>query len=815
MSDAKPADDLIDITVDGRALKAKKGQMLIEVTDAANVKVPRFCYHKKLSVAANCRMCLVEVEKAPKPLPACATPVMPNMVVHTASKLAREAQQGTMEFLLINHPLDCPICDQGGICELQDVAMGYGQGASQYTEGKRVVFDKYIGPLIATEMTRCIHCTRCVRFGEEIAGIRELGATGRGENTRIGTYIEKSVVSEVSGNVIDICPVGALTARPSRYTARAWELRQQPSISPHDSVGSNTALHLDGNTVNHVVPRDNEGINEVWISDRDRFAYQGLRSAERVSEPMVRQGDALVPASWSTALARAAAALVPAGEAGAPSDLGTLVSASSTLEELYLAQKLTRALGSNSVDHRVGQLDFSDQASAPTMPWLGMQLADLETLDAALLIGSNIRKDQPIAALRLRKAALGGAAISLINPKHFPLHFEAAELVTTRYDRMVSELYCVARAAGADVSDMLDAPASPACDERHQRIADSLSNGDRAAVVLGNIAVSHPAWAQLRWLAAQLARATDATLSMLPERANTAGAWLAGAVPHRAAGGAPLDSAGHHAGDQLGGAASRLLLVNVEPDFDAASPGAAVQALSRADSVVAMSAFASPAILAHADVVLPLATFAEGFGTWVNASGQWQSARGAVTPPGEARPGWKVFRVLAEALGLDGFGYDSPESVTRELAGACRDVQLNNLVQDAQAPSFDGPSPAELLRAGETPIYATDPLVRRSIPLQKSVDGKQAFVSMAAGQLERLGFVEGDVVSITQDGASVNLPTRLDDGVPDGCVWVPTGLPETAALGAVFGEVRIGQVGQVGQVGLADQGPRTDNGVAV
>jgi len=813
MSDAKtvekpataPADDTIDITVDGRSVKARKGQMLIEITDAIGVKVPRFCYHKKLSVAANCRMCLVEVEKAPKPLPACATPVMPNMVVHTASKLAREAQQGTMEFLLINHPLDCPICDQGGICELQDVAMGYGSGASQYTEGKRVVFDKYIGPLIATEMTRCIHCTRCVRFGEEIAGIRELGATGRGENTRIGTYIEKSVVSEVSGNVIDICPVGALTARPSRYTARAWELRQQPSVSPHDSVGANTSVMVDGDTVNQVVPRDNEAINEVWISDRDRFAYQGLRSADRVREPMVRQGDALVPASWTTALARAGAALVPSGDTTA-SELGTLVSASSTLEELYLAQKLTRALGSDSVDHRVGQLDFSDQDGAPVMPWLGMQLADLETLDAALLIGSNIRKDQPIAALRLRKAALAGASISLINPKHFPLHFEADQLVTTRYDRMVSELYCVARAAGADVSGMQDAPAHAECDERHQRIADALQDGERAAVVLGNIAVSHPAWAQLRWLAGQLARASDATLSLLPERANSAGAWLAGAVPHRAPGGEVLEAAGHHAGEQLAGAVSRLLLVNVEPDFDAAVPGAAAQALSRADSVVAMSAFLSPAIRAHADVVLPLATFAEGFGTWVNASGQWQSSRGAVPPPGDARPGWKVFRVLAEALGLDGFGYDSPESVTRELAAACREVRLNNLVDGVKVPGFAGPSSVELLRAGETPIYATDPLVRRSIPLQKSVDGKQAFVSMAAGLLERLGFAEGEFVSVSQDGASVSLPARRDDGVPDGCVWVPTGLPETAALGAVFGEVQVGRTDRAGPAGHADTG---------
>ena len=444
-------DDTIQITVDGKAVSAKKGQMLIEVTDANGIDVPRFCYHKKLSVAANCRMCLVEVEKAPKPLPACATPVMPDMVVRTASKLARDAQKGTMEFLLINHPLDCPICDQGGECELQDVAMGYGNGASQYTEGKRVVFDKYIGPLIATEMTRCIHCTRCVRFGEEIAGIRELGATGRGENVRIGTYIEKSVVSEVSGNVIDICPVGALTARPSRYSARSWELQQKPSVSPHDSVGSNVFVHVDGNKVNRVIPRDNEAINEVWIADRDRFSYQGLHNEDRLTTPMMRVDGELQACDWSSALLAAGRALKDSGES-----LGVLASATITLEELFLTQKFGRGLGSSNIDHRLGQTDFSAQDAAPVMPWLGMQLADLETLDAALLVGSNIRKDQPIAALRLRKSALKGASINFINPRHFPLHFDAAEIIATRFDAMAAELVCVAKAAGADISAMKD-----------------------------------------------------------------------------------------------------------------------------------------------------------------------------------------------------------------------------------------------------------------------------------------------------------------------------------------------------------------------
>ncbi len=779
------SDDDIQITVDGQPMSAKRGQMLIEVTDAAGVDVPRFCYHKKLSVAANCRMCLVEVEKAPKPLPACATPVMPDMVVHTKSKVARDAQKGTMEFLLINHPLDCPICDQGGECELQDVAMGYGGSASQYTEGKRVVMDKYIGPLIATEMTRCIHCTRCVRFGEEIAGIRELGATGRGENVRIGTYIEKSVVSEVSGNVIDICPVGALTARPSRYTARSWELRQTPSVSPHDSVGANTFVHLDGDRVNRVIPRDNEAINEVWISDRDRFSYQGLRSEDRITSPMVRDDTGeLVSCDWATALEAAAAALKQAGN-----ELGVLASASLPVEELYLTQKLARALGSSNIDHRMGQSDFAADDGAPVMPWLGMQLADLETMNAALLVGSNIRKDQPIAALRLRKSANAGASINFINPKHFPLHFDAADNIATRYDNMVAELLGVCLAAGADVSGLSDAPPVKPQDY-HQRIATALKDGERSAVMLGNIAVQHPAYSQLLALSNALAKATDATLSLLPERSNTAGAWLAGVLPHRTAGGKAASSAGKNAHAMLEQGMKHYLLVGAEVEFDAANPAHATQCLTKAESVVAMSSFLSDSIRQSADVVLPLATFAEAFGTYVNASGVWQASSGAVPAPGEARPAWKVFRVLADALELDGFEYNTPEAIARELANECASVELNNLTS-LPSMTYAGDAGAALVRAGETPIYATDPLVRRSQPLQKTADGKQAFAFMADTELEKQSLSDGDRVLVRQNGSAVTLAAKSDNNVPEGCVWVPTGLPETAELGELFGPIDV------------------------
>ena len=784
------SDDELKLTVDGVELTAKRGQMLIEVTDAAGIDIPRFCYHKKLSVAANCRMCLVEVEKAPKPLPACATPVMPDMVVKTRSQLALDAQKGTMEFLLINHPLDCPICDQGGECELQDLAMGYGGSASQYTEGKRVVMDKYIGPLIATEMTRCIHCTRCVRFGEEVAGVRELGATGRGEHVRIGTYIEKSVASEVSGNVIDICPVGALTARPSRYSARSWELQQAPSIAPHDSIGSNVFVHIDNGKINRVVPRENETINEVWISDRDRFSYQGLSSSDRVLSPKVRQGDTLVDCDWPTALNAAADALKSGSEAGS---LGVLASAGNTLEELYLVQKLARALGTDDIDHRLGQTDFSGDSQTPVMPWLGMNVNDLESLDAALVVGSNLRKELPIAALRLRKSALAGGKISFLNPANFPLHFDATETLSARYDRLAEELMAIAIAAGADLGSLKNAPVGINPTEQHKRIAEQLKQGERTALLLGNLAAAHPAYATLVSIAASLATVCNATLSHLPQRANSCGAWLAGVVPHRKPGGVALGESGKNARQMLQRPMHTYLLMDIEPEFDAAQPAHALGSIAAAEQVVCIGAFMSESWQQHATVVLPTGTFTETFGTYVNAAGAWQSANGIVEPPGEARPAWKIFRVLADAMGLEEFDYTSPDQITQELQGLCGSVELNNLQhagksQDYQKTDFGD----KLLRAGEIPIHRVDPLVRRSVPLQKSEDGKQAFASMCQSELDRRKLGVGDTVSITQAGGKVTLPVKLDDGVPENCVWIPAGLAETQVLGDTCSPVELG-----------------------
>jgi len=499
---------------------------------------------------------------------------------------------------------------------------------------------------------------------------------------------------------------------------------------------------------------------------------------------MVRIDGKLVETDWSTALEKAGGILKDAGN-----QLAVLASASLPVEELYATQKLARALGSNNVDHRLGQTDFSAQENSPVMPWLGMELADLETLDAALLVGSNIRKDQPIAALRLRKSALKGGQISFINPKQFPLHFDAMELITARYDHLVTELGCVAKAAGADLSGLDKAPNFDASDA-HKRIADSLKDGERAAVVLGNIAVQHPAYAQLQFLAIALSKATGATLSMLPERGNTAGAWLTGCVPHRLAGGDAASKPGLHAREMLETPQSHYLLVGVEVEFDAANPAQAVNALAKSSGVVSLSAFLSDSLRDHADVVLPIATFPESFGTFVNATGNWQSAKGVSAPPGDARPVWKIIRVLAEGQELSGFAYESPETLTKEAQQKCSSVSLNNLT-DLKGVGFEGASKDTMVRVGETPIYATDPLVRRSQPLQKSTDGKQAFASMAQAEFDKLGLSDGDSVKVKQGSGQATLPAKADNTLPEGCVWVPAGLVETQMLGDLFAAIEV------------------------
>jgi len=774
-------DQTITIEVDGQQLSAKPGQMLIEVTDAAGITVPRFCYHKKLSIAANCRMCLVEVEKAPKPLPACATPVMDGMKVFTRSPLAREAQQGTMEFLLINHPLDCPICDQGGECELQDVAMGYGGDVSRFSERKRVIRDEDIGPLIATEMTRCIHCTRCVRFGGEIAGLRELGATGRGEHMRIGVFVEHSMSSELSGNVIDLCPVGALTAKPSRFEARAWELSQHEGISPHDGVGANLYMHVRRNDVMRAVPRENEAVNETWISDRDRFGCEGLRSEDRLTQPMLRQDGQLQPTDWQSALRAAADALKAAGK-----QLGTLVSPSASLEECYLSQKLSRGLGSSHIDHRLRQGDFRDRLADPVLPGLGQSFASLSDNDATLLVGSWLRKDQPLLNHRLRQSVLNGGVVMAINPVAYDFNYELAEQIVAAPSGLVQALAGVAAALGADTAGVSVNP-----DAAAQAIADRLKAAELGSVLLGVFAHAHPDFSLLRRLAANIAAAADVSLGLLPDGGNTTGAWLAGAVPHRGPAGEGIAEPGLDATGILAGNCKTLLLLGVEPEFDTANPALMQAALQGADKVIALTAFKSPWLEAHADILLPIGSLGESGGSQINFQGDRQVFTGVVNPPGEARPAWKVLRVLGNLVDLEGFEYQGPDEVRDELLALAGDQMPANALGSSESLTIELDRQPGIERIGGVTIYSVDALVRRAGALQRTPDAWTGDVRINAKLAATLGLGNGDSAMLQQAGGALSVTVRLDERVPDDCLWLPTGVPGSENLSSGFGQVSL------------------------
>ena len=664
-------EEFVDIEVDGVPVKAHKGEMIIRATDRQGAYVPRFCYHEKLSVAANCRMCLVDVEKAPKPLPACATPVAPGMKVFTKSPRAIGAQRAVMEFLLINHPLDCPICDQGGECELQDLAVGFGRDMSRFHERKRSVQDENLGPLIATDMTRCIQCTRCIRFTEEIAGIQELGMIGRGEHMKVRSYIETTVHHEMSGNVIDLCPVGALVSKPYRFSARAWEMISHPLVSPHDGVGTNVFGHVLRGKLMRVVPRENEAINEVWIADRDRFSYEGVYSHDRVQRPLIRKGEDWVETDWETALGK-----VAEGLKSRAADLGVIASPSSTLEELYLAGRIARGLGSANIDHRLRQRDLRDQASDPVFPNLGMSIAGIDTLSSLLVIGSNLRREVPVLAHRVRKAARKGMKVALLNPQRFDYKFPIASYLVSATSKQVADLAAVvavaAETAGKSVPENVSATVRDAkVDDSHRAAAAALASGEQRAIWLGALAVRHPAYADLRALAATLAEITGASFGVMAEGGNAAGAYLAGAVPHREAGGKPAAKTGLSASEMLTQPLKAYLLVGgVEPWVDAPESEGG-RALAKAEFVVALTPFVHDSLRKVAHVILPIGTFAETSGTYVNMEGLWQSQAGAALPVGESRPGWKVLRVLGNLLNLSGFEYQSSEDVRDELRNAC------------------------------------------------------------------------------------------------------------------------------------------------
>ena len=716
------SDDKITIEVDGKTVEARKGQMLIEATDSVGAYIPRFCYHEKLSIAANCRMCLVEVEKAPKPLPACATPVADGMKVFTRSAYAIAAQKATMEFLLINHPLDCPICDQGGECELQDLAMGYGRDVSRYNDRKRVVKDKDLGPLVSTDMTRCIHCTRCVRFGQEIAGMPELGTIGRSENMVISTFIEKSVDHELSANIIDLCPVGALNNKPYRYSARAWEMVQSATVSPHDCVGSNMNAHVLRGRIKRIVPQSNEEINETWLPDRDRFSYEGVYSSDRLLKPRVKENGEWREIDWEDALQILAETLGHA-DAGKTS---MLVSPSATLEENHLLARIAEQLGTSNIDHRLRRQDFSDQDSDSVFPWLGSNIADLESADAILVAGSNLRKEVPIIGHRIRKAALAGAQVCFANSDTYKYQFDVAAYASEAGLVELLAGIAVAAAESNTIPSSLKAICSGVSPSAEQtKIAATLDSGSNSLVLVGNIAGRHPASSAVRALAGAIADMTGARLGSLSEGANSAGAHLAGVLPHRNRGGAARGSEGYTAADTLSEASDAVLLFGVEPDADLPDGDNAVQHLSQQKFVAAFTPYKSYALETCADLLLPTGTFAETSGTFVNCEGRWQSFNGIATPIGETRPGWKVLRVLANLLEVPDSDYQTSVDVRDELKAMLGDVSPDN--SSRSEAKISKPNGADAPESNvDVPMYQVDGVVRRAVALQLTPEARRS-----------------------------------------------------------------------------------------
>jgi NADH-quinone oxidoreductase subunit G len=730
---------MLKLTVDGKEVEVPHGSTVMDATNKLGAYVPHFCYHRKLSIAANCRMCLVEIEKAPKPLPACATPVTDGMKVWTQSPAAKKAQNGVMEFLLINHPLDCPICDQGGECQLQDLAVGYGHSNSRYQEEKRVVLRKELGPLVAAEeMSRCIQCTRCVRFGQEIAGVMELGMIGRGEHAEIVSFVGKAVDSELSGNMIDLCPVGALTSGPFRYSARTWELSRRKSVSPHDGLGSNLVVQVRQNRVMRVLPLENEQVNECWLSDRDRFSYEGVNSEDRLRRPMLKKNGAWQETDWEEALD-----FVVSNIGNNP--VGVLASPHSTLEELYLAGKLAQVPNS-AVDFRLRQADFSADGARQGIPWLGMPIAALQALDRVLVVGSFLRKEHPLIAHRLRQAAKRGTQIHMLHS--------------------VDDDWLM-RIKSKKIVPPAELPQSLGFFE------EALKSGNNAAVLLGNFAQQHPQAAQIVAAAQALAQVTNAKVGFLSEAANSVGGYLAG-LP-----------VGGNVVSVL--AKKRLVLLNTEPELDCADPRAATRALQSADFVVSLTPYKTG--LEYADVLLPITPFTETAGTFVSMEGRVQSFHATVNPLGDARPGWKVLRVLGTMLDRPGSELDTVEQV-RDACLNDRDVA--KLLSNEIRPQKQEPAPVSgIQRVADVPIYFADSLVRRSPPLQRTKDARAPKAWMNAKLMSRLGLAKDDSILVRQDGGQARLKAALDDGMPDECVRIAAAHPSTASLGPMFGELAV------------------------
>jgi len=799
----------VNINIDGQKVSAPQGSMLIEAADAVGIHIPRFCYHNKLSIAANCRMCLVDMEGGRKPMPACATPVSEGMKVFTKNKKAIEYQKSVMEFLLINHPLDCPICDQGGECELQDISMGFGKDTTRYTQDRRSVEDHDLGPLISTELTRCIHCTRCVRFGDEIAGNRELGLTGRGEFAKIETFLNTNVDSEVSGNVIDICPVGALTSKPFRFRARAWEMEQRPFIATHDCLGSNAYAHVLRNKLLKVVPKECENINEVWLSDRDRFSYEGIYSSDRADSPMVKKSAEWEKQSWEDALESTVAILQKKLSSKGAEALCALTSSNISLEEGYLLQKLVREIGSNNIDFRQNQVDFSNQDQADLYPGLNCKISDIDNSDLVFVIGSNMRQEVPVLHLRLRKAWYqNGANICLLNPADYDYRMDLSENILVNYDEMPFALAQILYFVLKNIKSKNDSHAAKIkqikkdCKlllsdikplDKYKEISQKLLASENPVILSGDIASNHPSYNLIITLQKILLDLLDAKGGELTFGANAAGCWISGVLPHRSCAGNKLDNKldkiGLNAGAMLEHDADKkvFILFNTDPVLDSRFGEAVLKDLQKA-TVIAITPFASENIKKYADVILPISVSAESSGTYVNASGNWQSYSAVINPQGDVRPGWKVLRVLANFLKLDGFDYVSSEEIKNQVEQEFNKYKKNEKSDIKSNIKSELDPIKKITQKGvkaiyQPGIYFQDFLSLRSKSLQATNLSKyHDRVRISRKQAGKIGVNTGDLVNFKLDKLdklNINLPIVVDPSLPDLNIVFPVGSSKT------------------------------------
>jgi len=770
------------IEIDGKTFEVENGKMIIEVADEAGIHIPRFCYHKKLSVAANCRMCLVEIHNSKKTVPACATPINDGMKVYTKSAAALKSQQAVMEFLLVNHPLDCPICDQGGECELQDVSMGFGADHSDYLESKRAVDDKSLGSLISTEMTRCIHCTRCVRFGEEVAGLREMGAPYRGEDVKIGTYVESSIRSEVSGNIIDLCPVGALTSKPFRYTARSWELTQKASIAPHDCLGSHIYLHARRGKIMRVIPKEHEAINETWLSDRDRFSYTGLYSEHRLAQPMIKQNGEWKVVDWSSALNHSVAKLGEILAHEGPNAVAAFASPSATLEEFYILQKWLRQLKVENLDFRLHQNDFSTDQDGLQGIQNTMSYADLGQASAVILFATQVQREVPLAATRIRQAALNGASMASIQYSDFNFPFDLHANIECKPQQFVEQLLALAAALKLKAKDLpadfqtLFAVAKH--DKVHQKIAQMI-NTENPVMVTGELLEAHPQYAELRALIALITQHSNLRWLHLTRGANTNGGWRSQFTP---------GPQGLNCQQALTKEMKAYILHGVEPSYDFSDPAMARQALNKADFVLAISSFKTPDLLKHADVLLPMANLGETSGSFINVDDKLQSFEGAVAPFEQSRPAWKIYRVLANLSHCLGFEYTSSAEILAEVQQ--KELKAANIDKlDKYLPTALVSADEDLIKINSPALYANDMLVRAAQPLQASAAADQEVVIIHPRTAEKLALAQE--VTVTQGNNEIRLPLVKDEAVAEDLVIIPaTGLG-WSTLGANFAKVSL------------------------